>query len=175
MKIEIPFDESIFKEQMLFLFDNAYDKHLHTNKITFYYGLFFLLVSCVSYFQLNPDSIFYIVGLIVGSILLGISLLYYKEYKTKKKLYFSLIEKEVQEHLHSDTVSVFHYNEEFIRWENFKIDFKITWQGIKFFELKDEYIIIGIADKTPLLILSKTDVQDHFDEILIIAKTKGLI
>lgn len=176
MKIEIPFDENVYRNQMLFVFESTYDKHLHDNKINFYYGLLFVLVAIVSFFQLNPDSKLPIIAVVLGLVFTGISWQYYRNYKTKKKEYIKRIDNEVKEHKNANQNSVFEFNEESISWKNFKIEIKLALNGIKYFVEKENNILIGLAKDTPSIIISKEEIgQENYVAFLDIMDKKNLI
>jgi len=176
MKKEIPFDEKVYKSQMLIVFESIYDKHLHDNKINFYYGLLFVLVALVSFFQLNPDSNLPIIAIVLGLVFLGYSFQYYRNYKTKKKEYIEQIDNEIEENISANQNSVLEFNEEYIRWKNFKIDIKIALYGIKYFVEKENNILIGLAKNTPAIIISKEEIgEENYIALLDIINKNNLI
>ncbi|MBJ6367520.1 hypothetical protein [Snuella sedimenti] len=141
MKFEIPFDENIYREQMILNFNIAWNENLKKNKRNLYWSIPIIIIGgLIVYGQDYIGFIFIAIG--THFAINGFK--YYSFYKKTKKKYFDLIESEIQGQKIANENSLWEFNKDYFRYKYYKYDAKIKWEAFKSYRVIDKNLFLDL-------------------------------
>ncbi|MEH6538340.1 MAG: hypothetical protein V7719_18230 [Psychroserpens sp.] len=170
MKFEIPFDKDIYDEQMKLQFDKVWSKGFNKNKSTLYIAIPIFAVGVLAvYGKGNVGYVFIILGLFY----LYKYYEYYQHYKNNKKRYFSESEIYANEQSEIKDISIFEFNDSYLRYKNYKLDFKLNWSLFTGFEIIKDNVFIKTKNVNHVYILGKSEIgSPEFNNVIEFLKSK---
>jgi hypothetical protein len=171
MKFEIPFDEEIYKKQVMLNLSITWEKLLKKSKNNLFFYIFFISMGLLAiYGKNNIGVIFIIVGLY------GL-LECYKintAYRNSKKAHLKLIENEIKEQIESNEFSIWEFNDEYLRYKDYKFETKVKWIAFKNYRIIEDNIFLDLdLGNHSSYILSKEEIgNDSFENIIKLVNTK---
>lgn len=170
MKFKIPFDKKIYDEQMKLQFDNVWSKGFNKNKSVLYMAIpTFIVGVLVVYGNGNVGYIFIVLGLFYFYKYYE----FYQLYNKNKKRYFSESEALSIEQSEIQDISVFEFNDKYLRYKCFKCDFKLDWSLFTDYEIINDNVFIKTKDINHVYIVGKNEVgTSEFNEIIEFLKIK---
>ena len=124
MNFEIRFSESVYKDQTKLSFDEFWNPKLKNKIRDIVVGLCFIMLGMsIIIGKSNIGFIF----LFVGSVILFRFYKLNKHYNEHKRRYFQAIEEELLERKEKNEISLWEFNDEYLRYKDYKQDSKIIW------------------------------------------------
>ncbi len=171
MKIEVDFDESLFRHQQAYRFDNIWNNYRKSTENKFIWGLILLAFG-----------IMLVLGkAMFGYIICGISLsrLFdswsnWNTYKTKKKVQEELTNKYILKYI--DYKQIYELTDESFNFTTPGYYQKIDWSEFTDYKLEENQIIIDIENYKDYAIIDRQEVgDDNFELIKEIVKARIIL
>lgn len=171
MKVSIPFDEAIFREQMAISFHEIWSHHISANKRNMIGGITGTLIGLFLWIY---GSKLGIVIFVLGAHYLFNSISYYRYYKKEKDDYLRLLDEEVEQYLKAQNTSVWQFEEEHLIYSDHKFETKIKWATFKGYRLVDDTLFFDLDHrKANAMAIGKNelDSDETWNKILNIVKS----
>lgn len=171
MKLEIPFNDSIFKNQMSLNFKLTWKNNLRHHKVRLSIGILMILFGIL---VING-------GGSMGYVLIGFGISYITRfidnllnYRKSKKQYNRLVNAEIIGQVNSKENTVWEFNEDEFCYQDYKIVTKLKWVNFTGFRLIDSSLFLDInVGPTLSYIISEEEIdKNQFQIITDIVKKK---
>lgn len=171
MKLEIPFNESIYSEQTTLNFNLAWDENLKKNKKRLYWAVPSIIFGAFLTYQENY----------LGFLFLGIGIHYiinfydyYSYYKTNKTKYLELVKSEIDGQKSANQDSIWEFKEDYFRYKYYKYDAKFKWNAFKGYRIIEKNLFLDLeVGNNSSYILGESEVgKEKFEEIIEFVKKK---
>ena len=170
MKFEIPFDETIFKQQIELTFKTSWKKYAtETTNLGLFNLVFILFAIIVLYGKGNDVGTVFLIIAIVG----GISFFKRRnEYKNAKVETEKIMNETIAKWKENPT-STWEFEDEYFRFKNYGGDYKINWNNFKHYEVIDNTLMFGYEKNTNSFMLSETELgKENFYQIINFIESK---
>lgn len=129
MRVEIPFVEGIYKEQMTLNFDLVWSKNVKRNKKSFIWAILIVLFGVFIYVSSREPISFLLIVIGIHSSINCYR--YHSHYKKCKKDFFDLVDSEIFGQKEAKENSIWEFNDDYFRYKDYKYDTKIKWKAFK--------------------------------------------
>ncbi|MEN9908442.1 MAG: hypothetical protein RLZZ540_1591 [Bacteroidota bacterium] len=170
MTFEISFDENIYRQQIQLTFNNSWKKSLTKHKKEYVTGIIlFCLGTVILYGNGNIGIVFVIMGLIC----IINYYVKYNQYKNAKKETQKLT-KEIIEKYIQNPITLWEFNDVFLRFKFYGGDYKINWENFKYYNVVDKTFFLGFnKSDNNYYTLSESEVgEENFLKIIEFVKDK---
>ena len=169
MKFEIPFDESIYKQQIELTFKQSW---LHSQAETKKLAIIAIVFVCLGIAILYGDGDIGKLFLIIGIISLAVFAYRLKRYKKAKNTTQNLMIEAIKV-WKTNPISLWEFENDFFRFKFYGGDYKINWDTIKHFEVVENTLFFGFKKNGNYYTLSESEVgKDDFLRIVEFVKQK---
>ncbi|GAA4276002.1 hypothetical protein [Aquimarina mytili] len=171
MKLEIPFIEQIFKEQLTLNFKITWRENLERNKKRLFWAIPFIIIGSIMLY--GNDNLGFI------SVAIGIHYVfnffnYYLSYKKSKKKYFDLVASEIDNEKRANQNAIWNFNEDHFGMKNYKYEVKIKWGAFKSYRIISDNLFLDLDVGTNLsYILGEKEIGlEKYNEVVEFVKHK---
>lgn len=171
MKFEIPFNETIFKEQMTLNFNTIWKENLKKSKKLLIWAIPILLFGGFLTYQKDNLGLLFIA---VGIHYLINFFNYYFSYKKNKKSFFELVENEKNGQIIANGIVLWEFNDDYLKYKDYRFNTKIKWEAFKNVRIinKNLFLDLNIGERASY-ILGETEVGiENFNKITEFVKGK---
>jgi hypothetical protein len=156
MRLEIPFNETIFRGQMLAFFDFAWNENLEKNKFKLYYALAFIIAGgLLVYFE---SRIGYLI-IITGLHYLIVTFNYYHYYKKSKAKYQLVVNQEINSTIENDIINVWEFNDDYLFHKDYKHEIKVNWSAFKDYVIVEDNLFLTVTNGLTYII-NKNEIKE---------------
>ena len=168
MKIELQFNEQIYKKQMELLYEMGYGKKKTYIKNSNYLGFVFVFIGIMA--VLGNGNIGYLFILFGLYNLISYYNFYFKQKKLARK--YEVEQLNVISQFSKNSNAVFEFNNEGFIYSDYKINLKVNWDEFLTFIEKDENLFLITKSFQPFA-LGKSEVgNEKYGEIINFVETK---
>jgi hypothetical protein len=171
MKFELPFNEQIYKEQIILNFNTAWNKNLKNNKKRLILVVPMILMGVLIIYGGNNIGFLF---LAIGIHNLINFYEYYSFYKKNKNVFFELVEKEKSNQIEANENSIWEFTEDHFRYKDYKYEAKIKWKAFKSFRVIDKHLFLDldVGDKSAYTIGETEIGAENFNKLIEFVKLK---
>lgn len=167
-----PNSEEILRKIHNFSFKKAWNGNLAKNNKNLFWGTVFLSLGGFLLYYEKQFGYFFI-----GFAIMYLSLFFtfHSQYRKHKNTFNKQLAKEIKD-LNENSKDVFwEFTPTHFRFQNYKHEFKFTWDGITYCLLEDQYLYITTMPNLSF-ILDKANIDtDHFQNIIEYLRHKSII
>ncbi|MEK8181256.1 YcxB family protein [Flavobacterium buctense] len=162
MKLELHFNESIYRRQMELLYEMGYGRKKRYYKNSNYFGLVLVLIGALIVVGKNNIGYLFVM---LGSI----NLFTYYQFHFKNKKITQKYEAEQLETIATfkeNPIAIFEFNDDGLKYGNHTGNVTINWNDFLQYMIKDENIFL-ITKKFQPFVVGKSEVgEENYNEIL---------
>lgn len=168
MKLDLHFDETIYRKQMKLLYDSAYARKLKYYKNSHYFGFTLLIIGIL--IIMEKRDLGYLFAILGVSILIPYFILHFKLVRISKKF---AIEENLTISIYKEfPITTWEFLEESFKFSDYKSKKNIEWTSFLTYKVIDDNLFLFTKNFEPY-ILDKHEVGDKkFNKILEIVKCK---
>jgi hypothetical protein len=171
MRFKIPFNENVYREQMLLNFEQTWKKHWTANKRRLFWTIPMFFMGAL---LINGENYFGYVLIGFGVHYLTNFFDYYLHYKKSKKKYSDLVESEISGHKTAEIDILWEFNEEYFSYKDYKYESKMKWNVFKSYRVIDSnlFMDINVGPYLSYVLAEKEIGKDQFKQVIDFIKTK---